>query len=72
MKYEIRLSSVPDGAYTEQYICGPSNGNGSADDARRQFRTRREAQQVVREFRAAKRAHPEDFEFDMQCTIEVL
>ena len=69
MTYEVRLSSVPDGAYTESYICGPSNGDGSPDRAEREFATREEAEQVVAEFYAAKAARPEDFEDDMEAGI---
>lgn len=67
--YEVRLSNVPDGEYTESYICGPSNGDGSADKARREFDTREEAEIVVAEFYAAKAAHPEDFEAGMEAEI---
>jgi hypothetical protein len=58
MPYEIRLSHVPDGARTEDYL-----GHDRA------CATKREAEQVVREFRAAKRARPEDFEPEMDAEI---
>jgi hypothetical protein len=69
MTYEVRLSNVPDGAYTESYICGPSNGSGSPDEARREFDTREEAERVVAEFYEAKAAHPESFEDDMEAEV---
>ena len=50
-KYEIRLSNLPDGAYTEDYL-GHS----------RYCETRKEADAVVRQFEASKKARPSDFE----------
>lgn len=69
MAYTVRLTNVPDGAYTENYICGPSNGDGSPSQARREFDTREEAEQVVAEFYVAKSAHPEHFEEDMEAEV---
>jgi hypothetical protein len=59
MAYEVRLSNVPDGAYTESYL-------GTED---RVFATREEAEQVVAQFEAAKESRPEDFEPDMEAEI---
>jgi hypothetical protein len=59
MAYEVRLSNVPDGAYTESYL--------GTDD--RMFSTREEAEQVVAQFDAAKTARPQDFEDDMEAEI---
>jgi hypothetical protein len=69
MTYQIVVTNVPDGAYIEAYICGPSNGNGSPDAAKRLFRSRAKAERVVAEFYAAKEAHPENFEPDMEASI---
>jgi len=57
--YEVRLSNVPNGAYTEWYL-----GTDT-----RYFRTLKEAKKVVAAFRRAKTAHPEDFEPEMEAEI---
>jgi len=57
--YSIKLSHVPDGAYTEWYL-----GTDT-----REFATRQEAETVVRQFEAAKRSRPQDFEPDMEAEI---
>jgi hypothetical protein len=57
--YEIELSNVPDGCYTSWYL--------GTDE--REYETREEAEQAVREFYAAKESRPEDFEPDMEATI---
>ena len=51
MKYEIRLTNVPDGAYTEDYL-----------DADRECSSKAEARRIIAEFNRAKRANPENFE----------
>lgn len=57
-RYEIRLSKVPDGAYTEDYL-GHS----------RYAATKKEALSVVAKFYAAMAKHPEDFEPGMKAEI---
>jgi len=57
--YQVRLSNVPDGAYTESYL-----GTDT-----REFETREEAERVVAQFEAAKLARPQDFEPDMEAEI---
>lgn len=59
MTFEVRLSNVPDGAYTEWYL---------GTDVR-EFDTREEAEAAVRQFRSAKAAHPENFEPKMEAEI---
>lgn len=59
MAYEVRLSNVPDGAYTEWYL-----GTDT-----REFATREEAERVVAQFEAAKAARPQDFEPEMEAEI---
>lgn len=58
--YEVRLSNVPDGAYTEWYL-----GTNT-----REFATLAEARKVVAQFRRAKKARPKDFEPGMAATVE--
>ena len=60
MRYEIRLTNVPDGAYTEDYLGAP-----------RQCNSIREAKRLVAQFNKARRAHPENFEPDMVAEIEL-
>lgn len=58
MPYEIKLTHVPDGAYTENYL-----------GAAREQPTKRAAEKIVRGFYRAKKARPEDFEPDMEAEI---
>jgi hypothetical protein len=59
MGYEIRLTCVPNGCYDEQYL-GTVN---------RQAKTLKKARLIVRQFRAAAKARPEDFEPGMTPRI---
>lgn len=58
-KYEVNLTNVPDGAYTEWYLGVDSRICDSY----------REAQDVVAGFRDAKKRHPENFEPNMEASI---
>lgn len=57
-RYEVRLSNVPDGAYTEDFL-GHS----------RYCATKAEARKVVAQFNRAKRQNPENFEPEMQAEV---
>lgn len=57
-KYEITLTHVPDGAYTEDYL-----GHD------RYCATKKEAEQVVRQLKSAMKARPQDFEPEMEAEI---
>ena len=59
MKYEVRLSNVPDGARDEWYL--------GVDD--RETTTLAEARAIVRSFRSEFRANPDNFEPDMEPRI---
>ena len=59
MKYEVRVTNVPDGAYDEQYL-------GVVD---REIATLAEARTIVRRFRAEAKTHPENFEPGMDARI---
>jgi hypothetical protein len=58
MKYEIRLTNVPDGAYTEDYL---------GDD--REVNSKAEARRVIAQFRRAMRQNPENFEPGMTASV---
>jgi hypothetical protein len=58
MKYEIRLTNVPDGAYTENYL-----------GADRMVNSKRLARRIIAQFYRAKSEHPENFEPGMKATL---
>jgi len=57
--YEIRVTNVPEGAYTEDYLGTDRNQ-----------RTLAAAKKVVAQFNKAKKANPANFEPGMVATIE--
>lgn len=57
-KYEVRLSNVPDGAYTADYLGGD-----------RYFSSKRAAEKCVARFNRAKKADPESFEPEMVAEV---
>lgn len=61
-RYEVVVDGVPDGCMREEFICGPSNGDGSPDKAKRCFATYEEAKTMVREFESWARRNPEEAE----------
>lgn len=61
MKYEIRLSAVPDGARTEDYLGHDRNVD-----------TLRDAKRIVAQFNRAKRCAPQNFEPGMRAEIITL